>query len=392
MGAQASFARSTRSLALTAGKPLTSVVAGRALSPPNRILLARHTGIQTKLRLSQPGDRWEREADRVAESVVTTGVAAPVASASGVGAIQRACAECEEERMVAGQEAEEDTAEVEQPEEEAEEVVDDSEPDITGMPKRRGSGDAASVAESVIPTGSGSRLEPGVRSNMEQAFGRDFSGVRVHTGAAAARSADRLGALAYTVGSNIYFSSGQYSPSTSAGGKLLAHEMTHVVQQKGAPVQVSRQPRRRRGGNICSAGNCPQGKQSRVIRNDCSRSGPADESDFITHLEVALSAQTVTATWSGGRTDTWTCSPNPRVTPTGRDRVGVKCSIDHTNRKKDGMAWFTSFRSEGLRIGFHDSQRVGAGIHSHGCVRVCCSVARIINANTWSGRTTINVT
>jgi hypothetical protein len=71
--------------------------------------------------------------------------------------------------------------------------------------------------------------------------------------------------------------------------------------------------------------------------------------------------------------------------------VGLKCSINRMNMKRDGMAWFTGFASTGLRIGFHDSQRVGHGIFSHGCVRVAGGHAEIVNHNTWSGVTTINV-
>jgi hypothetical protein len=69
---------------------------------------------------------------------------------------------------------------------------------------------------------------------MEPRFGRDFSRVRVHTDARAAASAQALNALAYTVGRNVVFGAGQYSPGTSQGDRLVAHELTHVVQQEGA--------------------------------------------------------------------------------------------------------------------------------------------------------------
>ena len=74
-------------------------------------------------------------------------------------------------------------------------------------------------------------LEPAVRSRMEGALGYDFSKVRVHTGAEADGWARSYGALAYTSGRNLVFGNGQYRPSTSEGQKLLAHELTHVVQQ-----------------------------------------------------------------------------------------------------------------------------------------------------------------
>jgi hypothetical protein len=82
---------------------------------------------------------------------------------------------------------------------------------------------------------SGRPLDTATRSFMEPRFEHDFSGVRVHTDAKAAESASAVNALAYTVGRNVVFGSGQYTPGTSAGQRLLAHELTHVVQQGDGP-------------------------------------------------------------------------------------------------------------------------------------------------------------
>lgn len=79
-------------------------------------------------------------------------------------------------------------------------------------------------------------LDVGTRRFMEPRFGQDFSHVRVHTGGRAAHSAQAVGALAYTVGRDVVFGSGQYAPETPQGRELLAHELTHVVQQSGAPA------------------------------------------------------------------------------------------------------------------------------------------------------------
>jgi hypothetical protein len=77
----------------------------------------------------------------------------------------------------------------------------------------------------------GQPLDAGTRAFMEPRFGQDFSQVRVHTGSRAAESAQAVNALAYTVGRNVVFGTGQYAPGTNEGGRLLAHELTHVVQQ-----------------------------------------------------------------------------------------------------------------------------------------------------------------
>ena len=89
---------------------------------------------------------------------------------------------------------------------------------------------------------SGQPLDLHTRAWLEPRFGHDFSSVRVHTDARAAESARAVNALAYTVGDDVVFDSGQYAPRTERGGHLLAHELTHVVQQSrgGASVQQAK--------------------------------------------------------------------------------------------------------------------------------------------------------
>lgn len=79
----------------------------------------------------------------------------------------------------------------------------------------------------------GQPLDSATRAFMEPRFGRDFSNVRVHTDALAAESARAVNALAYTVGRNVVFGAGHCAPHTNVGRKLMAHELTHVVQQAG---------------------------------------------------------------------------------------------------------------------------------------------------------------
>lgn len=86
--------------------------------------------------------------------------------------------------------------------------------------------------------GGGRGLDAGVRGAMEAAFGTDFGGVRVHTGPRADTLNRALHARAFTTGSDIFFRGGEYAPSSPGGKELLAHELTHVVQQAGARVQA----------------------------------------------------------------------------------------------------------------------------------------------------------
>jgi len=167
--------------------------------------LLRSHALQAKLTVNPPDDVYEKEADQVAEIVTK----------SAGAAIQR--------------QAEPEEKEEEEPEEETEasakmavsrtpEVSDDVEGRINAA---RGSGEA---------------LPDSVRTSLEPHFGRDFSDVRVHTGAEADALSRQLGARAFTTGQDIFFRSGDYQPESEEGKKLLGHEMTHVVQQGGAAI------------------------------------------------------------------------------------------------------------------------------------------------------------
>jgi len=92
------------------------------------------------------------------------------------------------------------------------------------------------IVSEVLQSGGGRKLDDATRAFMEPRFGHDFSQVQVHTDARAAESAQAINALAYTVGPNVVFGAGQYAPGTTTGKRLLAHELTHVVQQTPEPV------------------------------------------------------------------------------------------------------------------------------------------------------------
>lgn len=81
--------------------------------------------------------------------------------------------------------------------------------------------------------GSGQPLADNIRKPMEQAFGADFSGVKVHTDAHSERLNRSIQAKAFTTGQDIFFRQGAYSPESRGGQELIAHELTHVVQQNG---------------------------------------------------------------------------------------------------------------------------------------------------------------
>jgi hypothetical protein len=119
----------------------------------------------------------------------------------------------------------------------------------------------ASVEDAIADPGR--PLEPALLQDMEQRFGHDFSEVRIHTGPAAERSAQDLTARAYTVGQEIVFDARAFAPHSHEGRRLIAHELTHVVQQSGARAaagghvttrRVQRQPAPPAGGGQTKPG------------------------------------------------------------------------------------------------------------------------------------------
>ena len=162
--------------------------------------------IQAKLTIGQAGDAYEQEADRVSEQVMSM----PETQLQGACACGGKCPECQKG----------------QPGHTHERL----------QMKRLGSGDLRQTAAPPIVhdvlRSSGQPLDTATRSLMEQRFGHDFSRVRVHTGVQAAASARAVDALAYTVGRDVVFSEGRYTPQLRQGSKLLAHELAHVIQQE----------------------------------------------------------------------------------------------------------------------------------------------------------------
>jgi hypothetical protein len=202
--------------------------------------------IQAKLTVGPVGDQYEQEADRVAEQVLTMpaprrpepveGVSQQRSAVSAQSPLQRQAPE-EEEEVQAKPLAAPITPLVQRQEEEEEEVQ------MMPLVQRRadGSFEAGSELESRLAAhqGSGSPLPNEVRAFMEPRFGADFSGVRVHTGGEAVQMTRELQAQAFTHGQGIYLGAGRYDPGSTAGKRLLAHELTHTIQQTG---QVQRLP------------------------------------------------------------------------------------------------------------------------------------------------------
>ena len=198
-------------------------------------------GLQAKLRVSRPGDRYEREADQIADRVLRS-----------------------------------ETAPAPLP--------------VTPLVQREGDtggagGDGAMTAPPAVEaalSAPGRALDGGVRAFMEDRFGHDFSAVRVHTDGRAAASAASVEAQAFAVGRDVVFGAGAYRPETANGRRLIAHELVHTIQQRTARPSVMRRPRRQPGGGTGSA-----------LLHDCSTWRSASNLSTILSTAVTLANQAV---------------------------------------------------------------------------------------------------
>ena len=193
-------------------------------------------GVQAKLNIGHPNDRYEREADTVADRVVRT-IHSPASSAESTPqpTVQR---KSNEEEHLQEKEDDRETAtediqrkpifESEGIQSKNETGQDNTPPD--DLESRLGSS-----------SGDGTPLPNDTRNSMESAMGADFGGVRVHTDSNAVQMNQDLGAQAFTHGNDIYFNEGKYDPGNSGGQHLLAHELTHTMQQGASKPSVQKQ-------------------------------------------------------------------------------------------------------------------------------------------------------
>lgn len=173
-----------------------------------RILLP----IQCKLTVGAVDDPLEAEADAMADKVMRM---------PANNFIQRKCSKCEEEEQA------------------------QRKPLASFIQKKESTGSGTVVSDSVnnqiaSTRGNGSTLDSSTKSFMESRFGADFSHVRIHTGGYATQLSQDLNAQAFTVGNDIYFNSGKYTPESNTGKYLLAHELTHTIQQQGIQRKIQR--------------------------------------------------------------------------------------------------------------------------------------------------------
>ncbi|TFG90959.1 MAG: DUF4157 domain-containing protein [Candidatus Atribacteria bacterium] len=191
--------------------------------------MIRSRTLQTKLRIGQPGDKYEQEADRVADQMVR--MPEPQIVSGNNLHIQRAYPGFEENELNR------------QPIKEEEEEKIQAKTALDFNPE------VDSGIENQIQSikGGGRPLSEGERTFFEPRFGADFSQVRVHTDTQAAEAARGVNARTFTMGHDVVFGNGEYAPGTGEGRRLMGHEPTHVIQQKNTAMFTNTEQNRQNG-------------------------------------------------------------------------------------------------------------------------------------------------
>lgn len=204
--------------------------------------ISKKSIIQAKLTVGAPDDPYEKEADTVADKVMRM----PLENF-----VQRKCAACEDEKIQRTVEEDKTLAQAKFQNTssfiqmkcsscEKEEEKISRKPlisSITPFIQKRSEGESTisdSLSSSIQNSkGGGSSMDAGTQSFMENRFGNDFSSVKIHTGNQAVQMSKDVNAQAFTTGKDIYFNEGKYQPGSDSGKHLLAHELTHTIQQSG---------------------------------------------------------------------------------------------------------------------------------------------------------------
>lgn len=226
--------------------------------------LINNAGIQTKMTVGAANDPYEMEADAVAKQVMTGGESSVQRESESMEDeisekrmpqfLQRAKLgedddEMQMKRADVQREVQEDELNLMRADIQRDDELEGIEDEIQEKRVQRqaddlsGSFDVEGQVEQQIQSSKGSGQAMGSSSDFfTQRMGHDFSNVNIHTDSSADNLNRSLGAKAFTTGNDIYFRSGEYNPSSSSGQELLAHELTHVVQQTGgSPVQTKRE-------------------------------------------------------------------------------------------------------------------------------------------------------
>jgi Domain of unknown function (DUF4157) len=225
--------------------------------------------LQPKLEIGAANDPFEREADATADAVMSKDASPRIGIGSIAASLMRFV------RRAVGK----TEPPAKKDEDERKKVVQKDSARMGGEPSMVPAGIESSI-DSMSASG-GAPLHGGVRALFEPRFGYDFSDVRVHTGEGASGAAMALGARAFTVGDHIFFGRGEYQPASPQGQRLIAHELTHTIQQKPAAARASRTLARAPALPVSSVGTQAAPKRVQRLLDDIKASIRGKVREFI---------------------------------------------------------------------------------------------------------------
>jgi pyrrolidone-carboxylate peptidase len=370
--------------------------------PPSAIF-SRAGLIQPKLTVGPVDDAFEKEADAVAEQVVNGSFSAsanpsPPGNEKGPASIQRKCDACEEEDSV--QRKPIDITPLPRSIVQRENIEDEN-----GMMQAKALGGGLRI-QAKASNGSAMTASPHVSSRiaasrggglplqgpamqqMQQGFGRDFGSIRIHVGSTAAELSSQLNAKAFTVGNDVFFGAGQYEPQTRAGQRLLAHELTHTVQQGGGANKIQR-------AWDAIGTNCPDVDPTRWLRTvtvhqEMPQNVTLEWDDGTTESAIASTGKGLCC---GDTADAVTCDAatstlfGTNCTPI---TTGIGYPISERKLVHNGWEFWNTFVPH-RGIALHQHHTVLGEPLSHGCVRLNRDTARRIFCGSRQNMTRVKV-
>ena len=439
--------------------------------PPNQVVGGDSffkPKIQPKLAMGKPGDKYEVEADRMADQVVNkkgggdavqkmegeeevqqkplAASVTPLVQKMQVPeeeAVQAKCGECgeetvqkmeeeepiqameeeeeavqameEEEEPIQAMEEEEEAVQAMEEEEEAVQAMEEEEEPIQAMEEEeeavqaKSNGNTAnkpaqpSIESKLKNRSGGHKMDSKTRNEMEQGFGTDFSNVNIHTDSNAVQMSEELGAQAFTYGNDVYFNQSKYNPGSIEGKGLLAHELTHTIQQKGATQDSTESSNEQSLEG--DASNTTQGVMRRMFSKG-KEAGKSIMPKMKSGLRVSKCNGNKTPVTSGTQYSAGTgfnvgysvplVKNNIEASPGENMIFGVNAS-DTDKKKTTGGSW-TNYAGTGpYEIGYKISgdaefQSRGSGVTSYTDNTLQSTNVGVFVKKTWKGTSNITVT
>lgn len=311
------------------------------------------TTVQPKLKIGQPGDKYEREADAVADRVMMM---------SETESLQMQPMEEEEEELMPKLRM--------QPMEEEEEIVQANSKSVSEL-----SPDLTNQLNST--QGKGNAMPQQTNKFMSNAIGSDFSGVKIHTGQESIQMNQQLGARAFTHGNDIYFNNGEFRPDNNGGKRLLAHELTHVAQQNTDLKKTKSQLSNTNSNNLL------QTKEDLIQRDGGTTAA-------VAALAYTITSEVLSSSGGGSDIDLNADEMTGMYYSRSASAAGTASRANSTTKTHVFSYLLESlvFRSNLIEL----TLRMDYEVDSFGVGNISFAIETIDDAAGWGGRFTVNLT